>query len=46
MTTSAIRTADTPNGPLTLVASDHGLTRTTFRAVRRAAPATTPAAHA
>lgn len=46
MTTSAIRTVDTPHGPLTLVASDHGLTRATFRTVRRAAPPATPAAHA
>ena len=45
MTTSAIRTVDTPHGPLTLVASDHGLTRATFRTVRRAAPPATPAAH-
>src|SRR6185312_1428769 len=37
---------DTPYGPLTLVASDHGLTRATFRAVRSAIPAATPAAHA
>jgi methylated-DNA-[protein]-cysteine S-methyltransferase len=46
VTTSAIRTLDTPHGPLTLVANDYGLTRVTFRAVRRAAPATTPVAHA
>ena len=46
MTTSAIRTVDTPHGPLTLVASDHGLTRATFRTVRRAAPRPHPAAHA
>jgi len=46
VTTSAIRTVDTPHGPLTLVASDHGLTRATFRTVRRAAPPATPAAHA
>ena len=46
MTTTAVRTVATPHGPLTLVASDHGLTRATFRAVRRPAPPTTPAAHA
>jgi methylated-DNA-[protein]-cysteine S-methyltransferase len=46
VTISAIRTVDTPHGPLTLVASDHGLTRATFRAVRRAAPPATPVAHA
>ena len=46
MTTTAIRTVDTPHGPLTLVASDHGLTRATFRTVRCAAPGGHPAAHA
>lgn len=46
MITSAIRTVDTPHGPLTLVASDHGITRATFRTARHAAPAATPAAHA
>ena len=46
MSTNAIRTVDTPHGPLTLVASDHGLTRVTFRAVRSAVPAATPAANA
>jgi methylated-DNA-[protein]-cysteine S-methyltransferase len=46
MNTSAIRTVNTPHGPLTLVASDHGLTRATFRTVRRTAPPSTPAAHA
>ena len=46
MMTSAIRTHETPHGPLTLVASDRGLARATFRAVRRTVPATGPAAHA
>lgn len=46
MTATANRTVDTPHGPLTLVAGDHGLTRATFRAVRSAVPAATPAAHA
>lgn len=46
MTSTAIRTHDTPHGPLTLVAGDHGLTRATFRPVRRAAPVATPAAEA
>jgi methylated-DNA-[protein]-cysteine S-methyltransferase len=45
MSTTELR-HDTPHGPLTLVASDHGLTRVTFRAVRRPAPAAGPAAHA
>jgi len=44
--TSAIRTHETPHGLLTLVASDHGLTRVTFRTVRRAVPAAGPAARA
>ena len=43
---TAIRTHDTPHGPLTIVASDHGLTRVTFRAVRKVVPAAGPAAHA
>lgn len=46
MMTTAIRTHDTPHGPLTLVASDHGLTRVSFRAVRRAVPTAGPAAPA
>jgi methylated-DNA-[protein]-cysteine S-methyltransferase len=43
---TATRTVDTRHGPLTLVASDHGLTRATFRTIRSALPTATPAAHA
>ena len=39
MSATAIRTLDTPHGRLTLVASDHGLTRATFRTVRSVIPA-------
>jgi methylated-DNA-[protein]-cysteine S-methyltransferase len=39
-------THETPYGSLALVASDHGLTRVTFRGVRRAAPTAGPAARA
>jgi methylated-DNA-[protein]-cysteine S-methyltransferase len=48
MTRAPIRIHDTPHGPLTLVAGEHGLTRVTFRGVRRTNPsdADTPAARA
>jgi methylated-DNA-[protein]-cysteine S-methyltransferase len=48
MTMAPIRTHDTPHGVLTLVAGEHGLTRATFRNVRRATSTNTgiPAAHA
>jgi methylated-DNA-[protein]-cysteine S-methyltransferase len=43
---TAIRTLDTPHGLLTLLASDRGLTRVTFRPVRSVKTAATAAAHA
>jgi methylated-DNA-[protein]-cysteine S-methyltransferase len=46
MNSTPIRTLDTPHGPLTLVASDHGLTRVAFRAVRHIPSAATSSASA
>jgi methylated-DNA-[protein]-cysteine S-methyltransferase len=46
MTATAVRAHDTPYGPLTLAASERGLTRITFREVRLATAADpTPVAH-